>query len=146
MDVSTNYRATNIVEHFGDGKAFGIELNYLQEDRPLGTAGALGLMDTPNKTLLVINGDIITHVDLGILFSYHKKQQAELTVGVRQYAVQVPYGVIDCEGPDIVKLREKPQISFLVDAGDLSTRTVSICLYSQRRADGYDRPHPTPAG
>ena len=117
VDVSTNYRAVNIVEHFGDGKAFGIELNYLQEDRPLGTAGALGLMDTPEKTLLVINGDIITHVDLGKMFSYHKKQQAELTIGVRQYGVQVPYGVIDCDGPNVRKLREKPQISFLVNAG-----------------------------
>lgn len=117
VDVSTNYRAANIVDHFGDGKAFGIELNYLQEDRPLGTAGALGLMDTPDKTLLVINGDIITHVDLAVMFSYHKKQQAELTVGVRQYGMQVPYGVIDCDGPDVRKLREKPQISFLVNAG-----------------------------
>ena len=117
VDVSTNYRASNIVEHFGDGKAFGIELNYLQEDRPLGTAGALGLMDIPEKTLLVINGDIITHVDLAVMLSYHKKQHAELPVGVRQYGVKVPYGVIDCDGPNIVNLREKPQISFLVNAG-----------------------------
>jgi dTDP-glucose pyrophosphorylase len=117
VDVSTNYRAANIVEHFGDGTGFGIELNYLQEERPLGTAGALGLMDTPKKTLLVINGDIITHVDLGIMLAYHKKQEAELTVGVRQYGMQVPYGVIDCDGPNIISLREKPQISFLVNAG-----------------------------
>jgi len=117
VDVSTNYRAANIVDHFGNGEAFGIELNYLQEDRPLGTAGALGLMETPEKTLLVINGDIITHVDLGVMFSYHKKQQAEITIGVRQYGVQVPYGVIDCDGPIVRELREKPQISFLVNAG-----------------------------
>lgn len=117
VDVSTSYRASNIVEHFGDGKAFGIELNYLQEERPLGTAGALGLMDAPKKTLLVINGDIITDINLDIMLSYHKKQHAELTVGVRQYDVQVPYGVIDCDGPNIVNLREKPQISFLVNAG-----------------------------
>jgi dTDP-glucose pyrophosphorylase/CBS domain-containing protein len=117
VDVSTNYRAADIIEHFGDGKAFGIELNYLHEDRPLGTAGALGLMGTPEKTLLVINGDIITHVDLEIMFSYHKKHQAELTIGVRQYGVQVPYGVIESDGPNVRRLREKPQISFLVNAG-----------------------------
>ncbi|MCX6006578.1 MAG: sugar phosphate nucleotidyltransferase, partial [Chloroflexi bacterium] len=115
--VSTNYRSANIVEHFGDGKAFGIELNYIREDRPLGTAGALGLVDAPDKTLLVINGDIITHVDLGVMFTYHKEHKAELTVGVRQYGVQVPYGVLECEGPNVRKLQEKPQISFLINAG-----------------------------
>lgn len=115
--VSTNYRASNIIDHFGDGKAFGIKLNYIQEDMPLGTAGALGLMDVPDKTLLVINGDIITHVDLGAMLDYHKEHQAELTVGVRQYGVQVPYGVVECDGPTVCKLEEKPQISFLVNAG-----------------------------
>jgi NDP-sugar pyrophosphorylase family protein len=117
VNVSTNYRASDIIEHFGDGKAFGIELNYLHEERPLGTAGALGLMGPPEKTVLVINGDIITHVDLGTMFSYHKKHEAELTIGVRQYGVQVPYGVIESDGPMVRRLREKPQVSFLVNAG-----------------------------
>ncbi len=117
VDVSTNYRAANIVEHFGDGKAFGIELNYIQEERPLGTAGALGLIDVPEKTLLVINGDIITHVDLGTMFTYHNEHKAELTVGVRQYGMQIPYGVLECDGPNVRKLKEKPQVTFLVNAG-----------------------------
>ncbi len=118
IDISTNYHAENIVDHFGDGKAFGIELNYIQEDRPLGTAGALGLMDTPKGTLLVINGDVITEVDFETMLAYHQEHNAEITVGVRQYSVEVPYGVLECEGPRVRNLREKPQLAFLVNAGN----------------------------
>ncbi len=117
VDISTNYLAPNIVEHFGDGKSFGVEVNYIQEDRPLGTAGALGLMETPKDTLLVVNGDIITQADFGSMLAYHQEHQAEITVGVRQYSVQVPYGVLECEGPDVRAIKEKPQMSFLVNAG-----------------------------
>ncbi len=117
VSISTNYRAANIIEHFGNGEAFGIELNYLQEDRPLGTAGALGLMDPPKDSLLVINGDVITQVDLRKMFFYHQEQKAEITIGVRQYDVQVPYGVLECEGPQVRELKEKPQVTFLVNAG-----------------------------
>jgi dTDP-glucose pyrophosphorylase/CBS domain-containing protein len=117
VDISTNYRAANIVDHFGNGKAFGIELNYIQEDRPLGTAGALGLMETPKGTLLVINGDVITQVDFGTMLAYHQKHKADITVGVRLYSVEVPYGVLECEGPNVRELKEKPQATFLVNAG-----------------------------
>jgi dTDP-glucose pyrophosphorylase/CBS domain-containing protein len=117
VSISTNYRAENIVDHFGDGKAYGIELNYIHEDRPLGTAGALGLMKKPEGTLLVVNGDVITLVDFGTMLAYHQEQKAEITVGVRQYRVEVPYGVLECEGSKVCKLKEKPQVTFLVNAG-----------------------------
>lgn len=117
VGISTNYRASTIVDHFGDGKAFGIDVNYIQEDRPLGTAGALGLMDTPNGTLLVINGDVITDVDFETMLAYHQEHKAEITVGVRQFSVEVPYGVLECEGPRVRELKEKPQLAFLVNAG-----------------------------
>jgi len=117
VDISTNYRATDIINHFGDGKDFGIDVNYLHEDSPLGTAGALGLMPPPDKTLLVINGDIITQVDYAAMLAYHNEHSADITVGVRQYGVQVPYGVIECSGPNVCKLTEKPNLTFLINAG-----------------------------
>lgn len=117
VDVSTNYLAESIIEHFGDGSTFGVELNYIKEDRPLGTAGALGLMDTPTGTTLVINGDILTEVDFGAMLAYHQEQNSELTVGVRQYGIQVPYGVLECDGPNVRHLKEKPNLTFLVNAG-----------------------------
>jgi dTDP-glucose pyrophosphorylase/CBS domain-containing protein len=117
VDVSTNYRSSDIVDYFGDGKGFGVELNYIREDRPLGTAGALGLRDRPEGTLLVINGDVLTQVNFGMMLAYHQEHKADITVGVRQYRVQVPYGVIECEGSSVRALKEKPELAFLVNAG-----------------------------
>ena len=117
VSVTTHYLADKIEEHFGDGQDFGVEINYVTEDRPLGTAGALGLMDASEEPLLVINGDILTHVDFRAMLDYHREYNADLTVGVRQYDLEVPYGVVECEGPRVRRLREKPRHSFLVNAG-----------------------------
>ncbi len=117
VHVTTLYKSEKITEHFGDGKDFGVELCYVNEDRPLGTAGALGLMSKPTEPVLVINGDIITQVDFRGMLSYHQDHLADMTVAVRQYSMQVPYGVVECDGPRVCALNEKPQKSFLVNAG-----------------------------
>ena len=117
VSISTHYLTEQISEYFGDGSDFGVEINYIKEEHPLGTAGALGLMDTPEEPLLVINGDILTKVDFRSMLAFHKKHMADLTVGVRQYEMEVPYGVLDCDGPIVVHLSEKPRHSFLVNAG-----------------------------
>lgn len=115
--VSTNYLAENIINHFGDGRTFGLELDYIIEDRPMGTAGALGLMDPPSGTVLVMNGDILTKVDFAAMLAYHREHNAEMTVAVRQYGLQVPYGVVECDGPNVQRLSEKPVLTVLVNAG-----------------------------
>jgi NDP-sugar pyrophosphorylase family protein len=74
-------------------------------------------MKTPLEPILVINGDILTQVDFRTMFTFHQDQGAEMTVGVRRYDMQVPYGVVDCEGPRITALREKPNLNFFVNAG-----------------------------
>jgi dTDP-glucose pyrophosphorylase/CBS domain-containing protein len=117
VNVATHYKSQKIVEYFGDGRAFGIELCYTNEDRPLGTAGALGLMPAPQETLLVINGDLLTRVDFRVMLGYHRRHGADLTMAVRRYEMQVPYGVLECEGSRVCRLQEKPQLSFLVNAG-----------------------------
>jgi dTDP-glucose pyrophosphorylase len=117
VNVTTHYQPEKITDHFGDGRAFGVEINYVAEDRPLGTAGALGLMEAPHQPILVINGDILTRVDFRAMLDYHHKHQADLTVGVRQYDLQVPYGIVECNGPRVRELREKPMFQFLVNAG-----------------------------
>jgi dTDP-glucose pyrophosphorylase len=115
--VTTHYKSEKIIEYFGDGREFGITLNYVNEGKPLGTGGALGLMPRPSNPILVMNGDILTQVDIRSLFAYHQEHHAEMTVAVRRYEVQVPYGVVECEGANVRQLREKPQIGFLVNAG-----------------------------
>jgi dTDP-glucose pyrophosphorylase/CBS domain-containing protein len=139
VDVSTNYLAQNIIDHFGDGSTFGIELNYLREDRPLGTAGALGLMNPPEGTILVINGDILTEVDFAAMLNYHQEQNSDLTVGVRQYGIQVPYGVVECEGPKVRHLTEKPHLTVFVNAGIyLLEPSVYRYIPKDRRCDMTD--------
>lgn len=117
VSITTYYHAQKIVEHFGDGHAFGINLSYINEDRPLGTAGALSLMEQPRETLLVINGDIVTELDFRSMHAYHREHRADLTVAVRAYQLQVPYGVIESDGLHVTELREKPQLNFFVNAG-----------------------------
>jgi len=117
VKVTTHHKSEKIEEHFGDGKEFGIELSYVEEDRPLGTVGGLGLLEIPQETTLVINGDILTRVDFRAMLAYHREHQADLTVAVRQYDIKVPYGIIECEGSMVRGVSEKPLLGFFVNAG-----------------------------
>lgn len=117
VNIVTHYMSEKIIEHFGDGHDFGVELNYVTEDRPLGTAGALGLMQTPQEPWLVINGDILTRVDFRAMLAYHQEHKADLTVAVSKYDLNVPYGVIKSDGVFVRSLVEKPVLSFFVNAG-----------------------------
>jgi dTDP-glucose pyrophosphorylase/CBS domain-containing protein len=117
INVTTHFKPEAIESHFGDGQAFGVDISYVNEDRPLGTGGALGLMPVPDETTLVINGDVLTQVDFRTMLMYHRSHHADMTVAVSQYEIALPYGVVECEGPTICRLQEKPQLSFLVNAG-----------------------------
>ena len=117
VNVTTHYRSEAITEHFGDGRNFGVNIQYVAEDRPLGTVGALGLMDAPEQPLLVINGDILTKVDFKAMLAFHQDNAADLTVGVREYDLKVPYGVVETEGVVVQRVREKPVIKLFVNAG-----------------------------
>jgi dTDP-glucose pyrophosphorylase/CBS domain-containing protein len=117
LNVTTHYKADAISEHFGDGHDYGINIRYVHEDLPLGTAGALALVDVPDQPLLVMNGDILTRVDFGAMHEFHRQQQADMTVGVRQYDLKVPYGIVETDGPVVTGLVEKPTISHFINAG-----------------------------
>ena len=117
LNVAVHHRHQKITEHFGDGRGFGVDISYVTEDRPLGTAGSLGLMKFPDETVLVINGDILTQVDFRAMLAYHREQHADLTVAVQRHDFQVPYGVVECDGAVIRSLVEKPSLKFLVNGG-----------------------------
>ncbi len=117
IHISTHFRSEKIREHFGNGQEFGVEINYLSEDQPLGTAGALGIMDKGSEPLLVINGDILTKVDYRAILKFHQDQGADMTVGVRQYDLEVPYGVVESDGPMVIRIIEKPVTRLFVNAG-----------------------------
>src|ERR1700723_1775090 len=117
VNVTTHYLSESIVNHFGDGEDFGVRLNYLQEDHPMGTAGGLKQMKKADGPFLVINGDILTEVPFQEMLAYHRKHGAMLTVGVRKYDMQVPFGVVKCEDVRITSIQEKPSLSFFINAG-----------------------------
>lgn len=117
VNISTFYLPEKIVEHFGDGKKFGVDVSYVQEQRPLGTAGALSLLQNLEDPVLVTNGDILTSVNYRSMWSFHRKQQATLTVATRKYAIQVPYGVVTHREMSVTGLTEKPTFDFFVNAG-----------------------------
>jgi dTDP-glucose pyrophosphorylase len=117
VNITTHYQRDKIKSHFGDGHNHGVEVNYVDEECPLGTAGALGLMSLPKEPVLVMNGDILTDVDFRAMLDFHRDHRAEMTVAVRKYEVEVPYGVVECETVNVRSLTEKPRFSFFVNAG-----------------------------
>lgn len=117
MTVTTHYLPEKITEHFGDGSDFGVNMKYITEDRPLGTAGSLGMMERPEGTMLVMNGDVLTKVDLGAMMKFHREHEATMTVAIRQFDIQVPFGVLECEGARVTGIEEKPIVSMFVNSG-----------------------------
>jgi dTDP-glucose pyrophosphorylase/predicted transcriptional regulator len=116
--VSVNYLSDVIQQHFGDGSAFGCRIRYLREDKPLGTGGALSLLPaTPTDPVLVMNGDLVTQVDIGAMLALHAQGEFKITVGVEEYAHAVPYGCVQVEDDRILQLEEKPVVTRLVNAG-----------------------------
>jgi dTDP-glucose pyrophosphorylase/CBS domain-containing protein len=117
VSMTTHYLGDHIAGHFGDGHAFGVSIDYANEDEPLGTAGGLRLLDRPTGPFVVINGDILTGVPFDKMLEYHKEHDAELTVGVRRYVIDVPFGVVENDGFRVAELREKPSLTLFINAG-----------------------------
>ena len=139
VSLTTHYLTESIVQHFGNGRAFGVELDYITEEHPLGTAGGLKLIKNLRGPLLVINGDILTGLPFQEMLNYHLKLGAVMTLGVRKYEVTVPFGVVECEGPQVRRIREKPSLNWLINAGVyLVEPVVQKYIPSGRRFDMTD--------
>ncbi|MDB3964657.1 nucleotidyltransferase family protein [Amylibacter sp.] len=117
--ISTHYLSEMIEEYFGDGSKWGVSINYVHEEKPLGTGGALGLLpkNLPDLPIIIMNGDILTKVDLLALLMFHNENNANATMCVREYEYQVPFGVIESEGRKVKSMVEKPIHRFHVNAG-----------------------------
>lgn len=139
--LAVNYLAEIITDHFGDGSRFGVEIDYLREDQPLGTAGALSLLDEPiDQPLLVMNGDLLTRVDFGGLLAFHAEHGGAATLCVRRERMQAAFGVVETDGDRFMTgLVEKPTYEWLVNCGiyALSPQALAI-LPAGRRFDMTD--------
>jgi len=117
--ISTHYKAEVVHNYFGDGNDRNVSIHYIHEDKPLGTAGALGLLpkDLPDLPMLMMNGDLLTKMDFTELLNFHAENGGEATMCVREYDFQVPYGVVQSDEHRITSIIEKPTHQFFVNAG-----------------------------
>jgi dTDP-glucose pyrophosphorylase/predicted transcriptional regulator len=116
--LSVHYLSEIVERHFGDGSAFGCRIRYLREEQPLGTGGALSMLpEAPRHPLLVMNGDLVTQVNVDRLLEEHRIAGRAMTVAARPYQVEIPFGVLDVDETRVVGLREKPSQQMLVNAG-----------------------------
>lgn len=114
---AVNYLSEQIEAHFGDGSAMGIEVQYLRERQRLGTAGALSLLPEQDLPLVVTNADLLTKVDHAQMVDRHVELGADATMAVRDYEMQVPFGVVRERDGAIEAIEEKPVQRFTVSAG-----------------------------
>ncbi|EKD55402.1 MAG: sugar-phosphate nucleotide transferase [uncultured bacterium] len=118
---SVNYKSEMIRDYYGSGARWGVNIEYIQENAALGTAGSLSLLSTaPDKPFFVINADILTNINLGCLLEYHQEKQNSLaTLCVRQHQNTIPFGIVNIheETHNLIAIEEKPTKTFFVNAG-----------------------------
>jgi dTDP-glucose pyrophosphorylase/CBS domain-containing protein len=117
--ISTHYLPEMITDYLGDGTQWNVSIEYVYEESPLGTGGALGLLphekiDTP---MFLMNADVLTRVDYRSFLEFHLSNPASATICVKEHESQVPYGVVHFEGHRITQIIEKPIQRFFVNAG-----------------------------
>jgi dTDP-glucose pyrophosphorylase len=118
LTIAVHYKGDVIEEHFGGGERWGVRIRYVREAEERGTAGGLFLLDPrPERPFIVINGDLLTELNFERLADYHAAHGGDLTVCVKEYRIEVPFGVVDLAGEQIVDIREKPGALFHVNAG-----------------------------
>lgn len=135
--VAVHYLGHMIVDHFGDGSAWHVHIDYIREDAPLGTAGAIGLLrPRPDGPFLVTNGDVLTDVRYGELLDFHCRNGAVATMAVRLHVWRHPFGVVHINGVDIVGFDEKPIARSHVNAGVYVLEPAALdALHTGERCD-----------
>jgi dTDP-glucose pyrophosphorylase len=116
--LAVHYLGHMVEDYFGDGSRWQVDIDYLREEAPLGTAGALALLDAkPEMPLIVTNGDVLTDIHYGELLDFHNHHGAAATMAVRMHEWQHPFGVVRTSGVDIIGFEEKPIIKSHINAG-----------------------------
>ena len=115
--LSVNYLKNQIIHHFKDGKQ-GAEFNYLEEDQPLGTIGALSMIpDFKNDHVLVTNSDLLTNLDYEDFYLDFLDQDADISMVTIPYEIVIPYGVVKNQNNTVLGIDEKPTYTYYSNAG-----------------------------
>ncbi|HJF34256.1 MAG TPA: nucleotidyltransferase family protein, partial [Sporosarcina psychrophila] len=116
--LCVNYKKEMIMDYFQDGSHLGVNIEYIEETKRLGTAGALSLLnEKPIEPFFVMNGDLLTKVNFEQLLDFHNESHTAATMCVREYEYQIPYGVIETDNHELVSIVEKPIHKSFVNAG-----------------------------
>tara|TARA_B100000795_G_scaffold227769_1_gene184228 strand:- start:1137 stop:2183 length:1047 start_codon:yes stop_codon:yes gene_type:complete len=127
--ISVFYLSEVVKDYFGDGSSLNINITYIQEESPLGTAGALSIINPkPKLPFIVTNGDVMTNIKYSDVLNYHKEKNAEATMVIRRHEIQNPFGVVVLEGVDIKNFEEKPIYQSNVNAGIYALNFTSLDL------------------
>ncbi len=137
--ISVNYLAEAVRAHVGSGLQYGLNVNYLAERDRLGTAGALSLMNPrPTTSFLVLNGDVLTHLNFDRMLRFHAEHDYDIVVCVRKHETRIPYGVVDIRDGQITCLREKPVCTHFINTGIYVLRPACLDLVPNSRFDMTD--------
>lgn len=117
VHLAVGYLAELIEAYFRDGERFGVELTYLREDKPLGTAGPLAELQSDSEHLLVMNGDLFTALDFQRLVDYHLERGASATIATLRREVPIEFGVLRLDEDMLVGFDEKPTLTYDVSMG-----------------------------
>jgi NDP-sugar pyrophosphorylase family protein len=122
LTFAVGYLAYLIQAVFGDGKAWGVSIEYHEEEQPLGTAGPLALVDGLDETFLAMNGDVLTTLDYGELFELHRRAGNAMTIATHRRTVRTEYGVLHVDGRHgetdrVTGYEEKPELDYTVSMG-----------------------------
>jgi dTDP-glucose pyrophosphorylase len=129
--LAIHYLGHMIEDYFGNGERLEVRIDYLREQSPLGTAGALGLLNPyPDVPFVVTNGDVITDIRYGELIDFHVCHDAKATMAVRVHEWQHPFGVVQTQGIEIVGFEEKPVARSHINAGVYVLDPSALCLLS----------------
>ena len=115
--ISTGYLKDKIIRYLKDGKSLNVNITYINEMKPLGTAGSLAYLKKQKKPIVVSNGDIISNIDFKDFLNYHKTSKAHISVASKNYDMQNPFGVIKVKKKMINQILEKPNYSSLINIG-----------------------------
>lgn len=135
--LAVRYLGHMIEQYFGNGAPWNVRIDYVREQEPLGTAGALSLLNPrPELPFIVTNGDVLTDIRYGELLDFHVRNLAKATMAVRMYEWQHPFGVVHSNGIDIASFEEKPVYRTHVNAGVYALDPVALdALPQEERCD-----------
>lgn len=116
--MCVNYKLKIIQNYFGDGSKFGVNIQYIEEEKKMGTAGSLSLLEKSlHEPFFVMNGDLLTTLNFEKMLDFHLENKSQATMGVRQFKIEIPFGVVNLENEKILFIEEKPVHTFFINAG-----------------------------